>query len=173
MVGLVPHAIEITFVDQIGFENVVLAPDNFGSALALFNCEDGGQRLVFDRYRFNGLGENMAVGMSQQQDGFLGMVHEFIRQAWLIVPDQRDAILPRNIFRGNDHEFIPGNSRSERDLSDPAAGNLAANGCSEQHIWQNHIIDVLRSSGYLVASLFARNRLANDPIAAHFDSLDP
>src|SRR5258708_16406480 len=109
--------------------------------------------------------------MSQQQDGFLGMVDEFIRQAWLIVSDQRDTILPRNIFRRNDHEFIPGNSRTEGDLSDPEEGNLAAKRRSEKHIWQNHIVDVLGSAGYLVAPLLARNRLADDAIAVHYSIL--
>src|SRR5258708_12917514 len=111
--------------------------------------------------------------MSQQQDGFLGMVDEFNRQAWLIVSDQRDTILPRNIFRRNDHEFIPGNSRTEGDLSDPAAGNLAANRRSEKHIWQNHIVDVLGSAGYLVAPLLARNRLPTNAIPVHYPILRP
>src|ERR1700686_3681609 len=99
----------------------------------------------------------MAVRMSQQQNRFLGMVNQLGRQAWLIVPDQRDTISPRNIFGRNNHEVIPGNSGIECNLSAPAAGNLAANGCPEEHVGQNHIVDVLRSSGYLVASLLTRN----------------
>ena len=99
------------------------------------------------------------------------MVDEFIRQARLVVPNQRNAVFPGNIFRGNDHEFIPVNSRSERDLVDTPAGNLAANRRSEEHVWQSHVVDVLRPSGDLVPPLLTRNGLADDavddPVAIH------
>ena len=112
----------------------------------------------------------MAIRMSQQQNRFFGMVHDFIRQTGLIVSDQRDAILSGNIFRGNDHEFIPGDAGAECDFPDPAARNPAANGCAEEHVGQDHIVDVLRPAGHLVASLFTRNRIADDGIAVHLAS---
>ena len=43
------------------------------------------------------------------------MVDGLIREAWLVVDDQRHDILPRNVSRGNDDEFVPGNVRSEFD----------------------------------------------------------
>src|SRR5580658_8345389 len=95
------------------------------------------------------------------------MVHQLTCQAWLIIADQRDAILARNIFRRNDHELIPVNSRTEVDLSDQAARNTAANRRAEEHVRQNHVVDVLRPAGYLVAPLLAGNRLPDDVLAVH------
>src|ERR1700676_2546462 len=95
------------------------------------------------------------------------MVHEFTRQTRLIVSDQRNAILSRNVFYGDDHEFIPGDTRSEGNVADSSARNLAANGCPEEHVGQNHVVDILRPSGYLVAPFLARNRLADDAIRIH------
>jgi hypothetical protein len=95
------------------------------------------------------------------------MVYEIAGQAGLIVANQRDTIFPGNISCRNDHEFIPVDAGTETDVPDPAARNLAANGCSEQHVGQNHIVDVLRPSGYFVAPFLARNRLADDVIRAH------
>ncbi len=105
--------------------------------------------------------------MSQQQNGLLRMVNKLVRQTRLIVPNQCDAILPGNIFRGNDHEFIPGDFGTECDLVDAAARNLTANRRSEEHVGQNHIVNILRPSGYLVAPFLARNRLADDVLAVH------
>ena len=139
------------------------APDDFGAALTFFDREDGGQRLVFDRYRLNRLRKKMAIGMSQQQNRLLGMVHEL---RWPGKADRRrstrcnfsrEYLLRR---RSRIHpSAMPG---PKRDLPDPAARNLAANRCSKEHVGQNHIVDVLRLSGYFVAPFFARNRLADD-----------
>src|SRR5271156_6301336 len=95
------------------------------------------------------------------------MIDELARQAGLILSDQRDAIFPKNIFRRYDHKFIPGNSRTECDFCDSAPRNAAANRCSKERIRQNHVVDVLRSPSYLVASLFAWDRIADDAIAIH------
>ncbi len=105
--------------------------------------------------------------MSQQQNGLLGMIHQFVCKARLIIADQRDAVLARNIFRGDDYEFIPRDAGTERDLLDPSAGNLAVNGRSEEHVGQYHVVDVLRPSSHLVAPFLARNRLADDGICVH------
>ena len=77
---------------------------------------------------------------------------------------------PGNIFRRNDNEFVPGDTRAEYDFLDPAAGDLAANGCSEHHFGQDHVVNVLRPAGYFVASLLTRNRVADDMVAVHFVS---
>src|ERR1700680_1790068 len=95
------------------------------------------------------------------------MVHEFTRQTRLIVSDQRNAILSRNIFCGHDHEFIPGDAGSESNVSDSSAWNLAPNRSPKEHVGQNHVVDILRPSGYLVAPFLARNRLADDAIRIH------
>ena len=106
-VGLVPNTVDVAFLDQVCLEHVVRAPNNFRAALALFDREDARKRFVFDRHRLNRLGKNMAVGMGQQQNRLFGMIDELRGQTGLIVNDQRDAILARNIFRGDDYEFVP------------------------------------------------------------------
>jgi len=95
------------------------------------------------------------------------MIDDFTRQAGLIVSDQCDAIFPGNIFRRYDYKFIPGNSGTKCDLLDPATRNAATNCCSEEHARENHVVDVLRPSSYLVASLFAWDRSTDDAIAIH------
>ena len=99
------------------------------------------------------------------------MVHEFTRQTRLIVSDERDAILPGNILRRYDHKLVPGNAGVERDLFDSAAGNLAANRRSIEHIQQEHVVDVLRFPGYLLAAFLARNRRADDALMVHDSTL--
>src|ERR1700722_8059394 len=95
------------------------------------------------------------------------MIHEFTRQARLIVAYQRDTVFPGDILCRYDDEFVPCNSRTECDLVDPAPRNLAANRGPKQHIGQNHIVDVHRSAGYLIASLLAGNGIADDAFAVH------
>ena len=88
------------------------------------------------------------------------MVDRFIHQTRLIVHNQRNTILPRNILRGNDYEFVPRNPRSESNFLDLAARNCAADGRAVEHARKRHVIDVLRLPRDFVAALFARNRNA-------------
>src|SRR3984885_8471254 len=95
------------------------------------------------------------------------MIYQLIRQARLIVSDQRNAIFPGNIFRRYDNKFIPIDSRTECDLLDPPPWYLAANRGSEKHVGQNHIVDVAGPSGHFVAPLFSRDRVTDDGIVVH------
>src|SRR5262249_55303303 len=54
---------------------------------------------------------------------------------------------------------------------DPASRNGAANRRPIQHARQNHIVDVLRSAGYLVAALFSWNRYADNGFVIHSRNL--
>ena len=65
VVCVLPHGIDIAFFDQIGFEDVVCAPDDLLRSLTFFHAEDGGKRIVFDSYGFDGSREKMAVGMCE------------------------------------------------------------------------------------------------------------
>src|SRR5271166_1976869 len=95
------------------------------------------------------------------------MIYLPIRQAGLIVSDQGDAILARNVFCCDDRKLAPVELRVKRDFLDYAARNLAANGRSVEHSRQGHVIDVARRAGYLVAAFLARYRLADDLFLRH------
>src|SRR6202044_1677624 len=95
------------------------------------------------------------------------MVHELTRQTRLIVSDERDAILPANIFRRYDHKLVPGDARVECDLSNSAAGSLAAHRRAIEHIRQEHVVDVPSFSSYFLAAFLARNRCTDDALVIH------
>src|ERR1700730_526375 len=99
----------------------------------------------------------MAVRMGQQENRLLGMVHNPIRQTWLIVDDQNDAVLPRDIFCRHNNKLVPCDSRAKSYLFNLAARNAAADSGTVEHVRQRHVIDVLRSASNFVASLLARN----------------
>src|ERR1700683_1816699 len=99
------------------------------------------------------------------------MVNRIARQAWLIVSNERDAILSRNVLRGYNHELVPGDAGVECDFLDSAAGNLAANRRAIKHSRQNHIVNVHSFSGYFLAPLFARNRSTDDAFMVHDSTL--
>ena len=91
MVRHFPHAMDVTFFNEAGFENIFRPPDDFGEVFAFFDAENSGQRFVLDRdcgYRFR---EEMPVRMGEQQDRLLWMVDDSVRQARLIFADQRDT----------------------------------------------------------------------------------
>src|SRR4029077_8954184 len=131
--------------------------NDLGATLAFFDREHGRKWIVFDRDRINGLGEDMPVRMGHKDNRFLGMVHNPIRQTWLIVDDQSDVIPSRDIFCRHNNKLVPCDSRAKSYLFNLAARNAAANSSTVEHVRQRHVIDVLRSASNFVASLLAWN----------------
>ena len=81
--------------------------------------KDSGQLFVVDPHISPRLFEQVFVSMSEQDDWLFRMIYNFVGEVRLVVKNQRDVILARNIFSSNDREFIPGNIAFERDVLDP------------------------------------------------------
>src|SRR5262249_27300577 len=160
-----PNAVDVALRDQVGLKDVVRSPDDLGAPLTFINGEQRGKRLIFDGDALHRLGENVRVGMSQQDDGLLGMVDNPIGQAWLIVHDQGDAVPAGNVFRGNNDELVPGDFGRETDVCNPSAWNLAAHSGAVEHTGQDYVIDVLRLSGNFISPFLAWDRSTDDGIA--------
>src|SRR5579863_2817697 len=109
----------------------------------------------------------MPIRMRQQQDRLLRMVDEITGQAGLIVNDEGNAVCTGNIFGGDDDKFVPRNAGAESDVLDLAARNLTADGSAVEHVGQNHVVHVLRLSGYFLGAFLAWNRCADNAISRH------
>jgi hypothetical protein len=133
VVCVLPDGIDIAFFDQIGLEDIVCAPDDLLRGLTFFHGEERGERFVFDGYGIDGFWEEMAVGMREQENRLFGMIDDSIREAGLIVFDERDAILAGDVRGRDDYEFVPIDSRPEGELFDFAAWNAAADGGAVEH----------------------------------------
>ena len=90
----------------------------------ILDGENRGQRFDFDADRAAGFFQEIFVRMREEYDGLFGMIHEFVREAGLIVDDQRDAVFAGNVFCGDDGEFGPGNAGTEMHAADAAARGL-------------------------------------------------
>src|SRR5258706_2371162 len=98
------------------------------------------------------------------------MIDPAVREARLVVEDQRDAILSRNISRRDGDEFVPVKSRIERNRLDCSTRNLAADSGAVEHSRQGHVVDVPRGSRDFVAAFLARYRCSDD-VLRHVTSL--
>src|SRR5258706_13630319 len=110
--------------------------------------------------------------MSHQQKGLFRVIHPFMRQTWLVIIDQRDAILSGNIRRTDDYKLFPIDFWSEANLFDFAARDSASNRRSIQHAWQFHVVDIASPAANFVASLQSRDRCAYDIRVVHITSIE-
>jgi hypothetical protein len=85
------------------------------------------------------------------------MVHDAVGQAWLVINDQGNTILSRDVARRHNHELFPIQVWAESDFADFSTWYRAADCRAEKHPGQSHIVDVLRASGNLVSPFLARN----------------
>src|ERR1700674_3954133 len=90
-----------------------------------------------------------------------------IRLAGLIVSDQSDAILARNVLRCDNDKFAPLEPRIKRNVFDYTARDLAANRRPVDHPRHGHVVDVARHASHFVAAFLARHRLADDVLFRH------
>jgi hypothetical protein len=103
--------------------------------------------------------------MGQQKYGLFGMIDNSIREAGLIVCDQRDVVFSGDILRGYDNKIVPVKSGTKVYFFDLASWDLAAYRGAVNHSGQGNVIDIPRLSGDLVAAFFSRRRVSDDPIA--------
>ena len=93
----------------------------------------------------------------QKQYRLFRMIDKFRGQIRLIERDESHGILAGNVFRGNDSEFVPGNSVFEINPKNASARHGAANRDAVQHVRKFQVIDVLRLAGDFVPSFFSRH----------------
>ncbi len=105
--------------------------------------------------------------MSQKQNRFFGMIHDFGGEARLVVLNQRDAVFAGNIFGGYDDEFDPVRIWAKRNLFDLAARHAAAHRRAVKHAGQNHVIDISRRSSNFFPAFFAWNGGPDDVRNVH------
>src|SRR5581483_2568019 len=111
-VGVGPGVIDVAFINQKLFEDVVVAPNDFVLSKRILRRENRGLLFVINSHVTTRFFEQVLVVMSQQHDRLLRVIDESVGEIRLVIEDQRDAILAWNIFRGDDREFIPGNEVS-------------------------------------------------------------
>jgi len=107
------------------------------------------------------------VRVRQQKNRLFGVIHEPVGQTRLIVGDESNDIFAGDVFGGDDHEFVPGDSGAKCNFPNLAARNLAAHGRTVKHVGKRHIVDVLRLPRDFVSSLFARDGYSNDAFTCH------
>ena len=95
------------------------------------------------------------------------MIYALVREARLIVDDQRDRILPWNVRCRDNDEFAPGNVRSEFHADDLSAWNFTPHRDTVDQPGKREVVNILGTAGYLVSAFFSRNRLSDDPSAKH------
>jgi len=109
----------------------------------------------------------MTIRVRQKEDRLLGMIDLFDGQAGLIVFNQRNAVFPGYILRGDHDKFLPIYGRVKVDPFDPASRDAAAHGCAKEHSRQNHIVDILGFSRDFTAPFQASHRRADDASLVH------
>src|SRR2546430_13261614 len=124
--------------------------------------------------------------MREQNDWLFRMVNSFVGEIRLIVENQSDVVLARNVSGRNDREFVPGNEVGatcffllslwerlgegaqhsgwllERDRLYAPARDRAAHRNAMQHPVELQIIDVERRTGNFLAAFFAGDCFTNE-----------
>src|ERR1700676_3548745 len=153
--GFLPYVIDVAFFHQIGFENIVITPDDRGMLFALFYGVNRGKSFVLDGDGIDGLAEFVRVSMGQKKDRLFLMIYRFACQAGLIVQDQGDTVLARNIFGRYNAEFVPRNFRTKGNLLYPAARDAGTDRGSIEHAGHFYVVNVACRSGGLVPAFLA------------------
>src|SRR5438093_12562615 len=95
------------------------------------------------------------------------MIDDLIGEARLVVENQRDGILSRNVWRRDDDELVPRNAGNVFDPDDFAARNFTPHRNTVDHSGKGEIIDIPGTAGNLVETFFSGDRPANDLFPKH------
>ena len=146
--------------DQKRLKDVVRPPHDGPGRERLVYRMHGRQGVKVDRDETTGPLDDLFVGMREKHDRLLGMVHDVLGEAWLVVENQDEPVRRRHILRGHDSDLLPGNAVAESNLS-ILPERMASHRDAMQHARQRHIVDVPRRAGDLGASFSPRHGLAD------------
>ena len=117
------------------------------AALAFFNGMNRRGRPIANLHCRHGGCQGVAIGVRKQKDRLFGMIDHSIRQAGLIVDDERNQIAAGNVFGGDNGELVPGDALAELDRFNRAAGNGTAHRGAKNHARQREIVDIASLAG--------------------------
>src|SRR5579871_3722329 len=107
-------------------------------------------------YRRARLFGQIFIGVREQDHRLLGMTDDMLREIGLIVHDQRDDVLARNVAGGHDGEFVPREIACELNAADAPARDGAAHGYAMKHSRKGEVIHVLRLTSNFLSALLPR-----------------
>ena len=160
--GMSPCGIHIAFFQQKTLEQIVRAPDDQVLPLTLLDGEEGGSGSYSIFTAPSGFAQFVLVGMREEKNRLLAVIHLAVGEAGLIGNDELNDIFAGNVGSGDDRELAPVDAAIEGDGADEPAGNGAAHRGSVPHALAFHVIDVARAAHQLVHALFSGNGGAND-----------
>ena len=108
-----------------------------------FDGVDGGEFFVGDVDGGCGGGEDGAVGVGEEEDGFFDVVYVGGGEAGMVFGEVDDGVFAGDVGGGDDGELVPGDGGVKGDGGDAAAGDGAADGGSEPHVGKGDVVDVL------------------------------
>src|SRR5262249_3154824 len=91
------------------------------------------------------------------------MPHHPARQTGLVVPDQMNDVIARDVLRGDARDARPVECIVEPHASDPAVGNRRADGAAPELAGEVNVVEVESSPGDFVDAIEARRRTSDDP----------
>jgi hypothetical protein len=106
--------------------------------------------------------------VGQQHHRFLGVVDSLVGQARLVLFEQRDGVLARDVGGGDDVEVFPRDAGVVGDAAQVATGNPAADGDPVEGASDRQIVDVDGLAGDLGDAFLARWACADDRGFAEF-----
>ncbi len=113
----------------------------------------------------DGFAQLLPVGVGEQHDGFIAMIHASVGKAGLVVEDEVNVILAGNVEGGHDGELGPVDARIEVDGANEAARDGAANGGAVPHAFALDVVHIAGAAEQLVDTFFAGDGRADNGLA--------
>ncbi len=104
----------------------------------------------------------MFVGMGEEQDRLLAMIHLTVGQAGLVSDDKLDAILAGNVGCRDDCKFGPVDAAIKSDGADESARDGTTHCGAVPHSLALNVVDITCAAQQLLHAFLAGNRSAND-----------
>jgi hypothetical protein len=151
----------VAAADQDLLEDVVLAVEKTFLRQRLLHGQHGFERFVLDPHGRHGRLGAFGVLVSQEENRLLGVADLFGHQERLIIADQRDHVLARDVLVIGDHHAVPVEGGVEFDSLDSSAWDGGADGATVEHSGNAQVIDIESIAGYLAGALEFGNTLSD------------
>ncbi len=105
----------------------------------------------------------LAVGAGDERDRLLAVAHDFGSEHRLVVLDEVDDVVARDVRRGDAHDVRPIERRVPDDGADLPVRHLRPHRPPPQLVRKGQVVEVPCAARHLVRAVLARRRPADDP----------
>ena len=139
---LVTNRVDVTLYNVDLFDHIVFAPDQRVLVQGVLDSQASGLFRVLNRDILSCLADKIDIGVGDQEDGLLGVIHSFLSKNRLLSQEHFCRIFTRDVVGCHNCELVPRDVSTISYFPYFTPGDGASDRCTVKHVGQYNVVHI-------------------------------